>query len=112
MRDPQGRLIHSWRAGKGNVARLLEDYACVARALVDLYETDFDPTDLTWATQLAGRAIERFEDRDSGGFFSTPPNQPAFLVKRTPCVSVGVEPSRVCLSSAFAVAEAIPIIRG
>ena len=41
----------------------LDDYACLINALVDLYETAFDPADLTWAAQLAERAIELFEDR-------------------------------------------------
>jgi uncharacterized protein YyaL (SSP411 family) len=60
-------------------------------ALVDLYETDFDPADLAWAARLAERAIERFED-PAGGFFSTPVGQ-SDLVLRLKDDYDGAEPS-------------------
>jgi uncharacterized protein YyaL (SSP411 family) len=49
----------------------LDDYAFLCLAMLDLYETDFDSRDLQFAVTLAEKAIELFEDRGNGGFFST-----------------------------------------
>ena len=71
MRDGEGGLLHSWRGGQAKVGGFLEDYANLIAALVDLYETDFDPQWLHEADALAGRMLERFADVKEGGFFTT-----------------------------------------
>ena len=63
----------------------------MVNALIDLYETEFNPDDLAWATRLAERAIELFED-PAGGFFSTSANQ-SDLVLRLKDDYDGAEPS-------------------
>jgi uncharacterized protein YyaL (SSP411 family) len=70
MRDADGNLQHSWRAGLARVPGLLEDYACLLRALVDLYAVDFDTRWLGAADQLAQRLLRDFHDPEHGGFFS------------------------------------------
>ncbi len=55
----------------GNVPAMLDDYACFANALVDLYETDFDSSWLTQAVVLTEIMLRRFYDAAAGGFFMT-----------------------------------------
>ncbi len=68
-------LLRRYRDGDAAIEGFLDDYAFLALALIDMYETTFDPADLAWAERLAERAIELFEDREHGGFFSTEARQ-------------------------------------
>ena len=86
-----GTLLRRYRDGDSAIAAFLDDYACMTNALVDLYETDFDLAHLTWAEELAARAILLFAD-PNGGFFSTPENQ-SDLVLRLKDDYDGAEPS-------------------
>ena len=72
-RDSDVTLLRRFRDGEAAVEGFLDDYAFVALALIDIYETGFDPADLDWAVTLAERAMELFEDREEGGFFSSRP---------------------------------------
>jgi len=65
------RLLRRYRDGESAVDGFLDDYALLISALVDMYETSFEAGYLEWAKLLAARAIELFEDRERGGFFST-----------------------------------------
>ncbi len=91
-READSTLLRRYRDGDAAIEAFLDDYACLIHALVDLYETAFDPDDLAWASQLAGRAIAMFEDRDGGGFFSSPAGQ-SDLVLRLKDDYDGAEPS-------------------
>jgi len=90
-RESDSTLLRRYRDGDAAIEAFLDDYAFLLNALVDLYETDFDPADLAWAARLAERAIERFED-PAGGFFSTPVGQ-SDLVLRLKDDYDGAEPS-------------------
>ena len=85
-------LLRRYRDGDAAIGAFLDDYSSLIHALVDLYETAFDPADLTWASQLAERALMLFEDKDGGGFFSSPANQ-SDLVLRLKDDYDGAEPS-------------------
>jgi uncharacterized protein YyaL (SSP411 family) len=61
----------SWRAGHAALDAYLDDYAFLARGLLDLYEAGFDPAHLAEARRLALAMLERFEDPARGGFFFT-----------------------------------------
>ena len=87
-----GKLLRRYRDGEGAIAGFLDDYAFFIRALVDLYEADFDGTHLHNAKELAERMIELFEDRENGGFFSTAEGDPS-LVMRIKEDYDGAEPS-------------------
>jgi hypothetical protein len=91
-REGEGVLFRRYRDGDAAIEAFLDDYACLINALVDLYETEFNPADLRWATQLAERAIALFEDKEGGGFFSSPANQ-SDLVLRLKDDYDGAEPS-------------------
>ena len=56
----EGRLYRIWAGGKASVPAFLDDYAFLANALLDLFETDFDPYWLTEARRLVDRMEELF----------------------------------------------------
>jgi uncharacterized protein YyaL (SSP411 family) len=91
-READSTLLRRYREGEAAVEGFLDDYALLANGLLDLYETSFDRRDLDWAARLAERAIELFEDREQGGFFSTPKGGPE-LVLRLKDDYDGAEPS-------------------
>ncbi len=85
-------LLRRYRDGEAAIDGFLDDYAFLINGLLDLYETNFDREDLTWAARLADRAIELFEDPEKGGFFSTAAGG-AELVLRLKDDYDGAEPS-------------------
>ncbi len=91
-REEDQTLLRRYRGGEAAIDGFLDDYAFVALALLDMYETTFDAADLRWAQKLASRAMELFEDREQGGFFSTEDAQ-ADLVLRLKDDYDGAEPS-------------------
>jgi uncharacterized protein YyaL (SSP411 family) len=64
-------LLRRFRDGESAIDGFLDDYACSILGFLDLYETRFEPADFQFAVRLAERALELFEDRENGGFFST-----------------------------------------
>jgi uncharacterized protein YyaL (SSP411 family) len=91
--DPEsGTLLRRFRDGEAHHPAHLEDYAYLARGLCDLYEAGFETRWLEWATQLTETQIEKFWDKDGGGFFDTSGNDPSIIL-RTREVHDGAEPS-------------------
>jgi uncharacterized protein len=91
-READSTLLRRYRDGDAAIEAFLDDYAALINALLDLYETAFDPADVTWAAQLAERALALFQDTEGGGFFSSPANQ-GDLVLRLKDDYDGAEPS-------------------
>ncbi len=91
-RESDATLLRRYRDGDSAIEGFLDDYAFLALALIDMYQTSFDAADLAWAARLAERAMELFEDRELGGFFSTPAAK-ADLVLRLKDDYDGAEPS-------------------
>jgi uncharacterized protein YyaL (SSP411 family) len=69
--EDRGVLLRRYRDGEAAIDGFLDDYAFFALAMLDLYETSFDPADFAFAVRLADRAIALFEDSENGAFFST-----------------------------------------
>lgn len=66
-----GRLQASFRAGRARFPAYLDDHALLLDALLELLQQRWDPQHLAFATWLAEELLERFEDRDQGGFWFT-----------------------------------------
>ncbi|NIL99927.1 MAG: DUF255 domain-containing protein [Acidobacteria bacterium] len=64
-----GRLRATWRQGTAALNGYLDDYAFLGRALLDLYETDFDRGWLDHSVSIARTMLDRFGDAERGGFF-------------------------------------------
>ena len=64
-------LFRTYRHGKRKIPAYLDDYANVANAFVDLYETTFDVKWLEASDILAKKMIELFWDSEDHGFYAT-----------------------------------------
>jgi uncharacterized protein YyaL (SSP411 family) len=71
MSTEGGGVRRAWRDGVARVGGFLEDYAFLANAHLDLYESGFERRDLERATRLVEHILERFSAED-GGFYFTP----------------------------------------
>jgi hypothetical protein len=71
LRDADGRLLRTWKDGRGHIDAYLDDHAHLLGALTNLYEATFEPRWYAEAVTLADTLIERFADREHGGFFTT-----------------------------------------
>jgi hypothetical protein len=78
---PQGRLHRIWSQGQVSVPAFLEDYAFLANACLDLFETDFDPEWLAAARQLAEEMEDLFLDPADGAYFYVARDQETALVR-------------------------------
>jgi uncharacterized protein YyaL (SSP411 family) len=85
------KLLRRYRDGESAIPAFLDDYANLANALIDLYETEFDARHLKWGETLAEQVIAQFAD-PAGGFFSTPEGQ-SDLVLRLKDDYDGAEPA-------------------
>jgi uncharacterized protein YyaL (SSP411 family)/aryl-alcohol dehydrogenase-like predicted oxidoreductase len=77
---PDGRLLRTWRAGHAHLDAYLEDYACLADALLDLYEAGAPERYLREAERLASLLRADFAAED-GGFYSTASGHEALIVR-------------------------------
>ena len=66
-----GRLLAASRDGKAQLPAYLDDHALLIDAILALLTVRFDASALAFAAQLADALLERFEDREHGGFFFT-----------------------------------------
>jgi uncharacterized protein len=82
LRDDQGRLLRTWKDGRGRLNAYLEDHAFLLEALLTLYESSFDPRWFGAARDLADTMIERFGDEENGGFFETSADHERLLTRR------------------------------
>ena len=62
----------------------LEDYGLLAGAMIDLYEASLDPRYLLHARAFAGAILDRFLDRDGGGFFFTSDDHEQLIARTKP----------------------------
>jgi uncharacterized protein YyaL (SSP411 family) len=82
LRDGEGRLLRSWKDGSGRLDAYLEDHAFLLESLLTLYEATGDPRWYAEAATLADVLIERFEDPERGGFFTTASDHERLAARR------------------------------
>jgi uncharacterized protein YyaL (SSP411 family) len=66
-----GKLLATCKDGKAHLNAYLDDHAFLLNAALELLRTGYRSIDLTFAVQLADALLERFEDKQDGGFFFT-----------------------------------------
>src|SRR5207237_1448280 len=66
-----GRVLRTYKDGRGRLNGYLEDYTFLADGLLALYEADLQPRWFTEARRLMDEAIKLFADNQQGGFFDT-----------------------------------------
>ncbi|XBI68060.1 hypothetical protein VPH35_047320 [Triticum aestivum] len=75
------RLHHSYRNGPAKAPGFLDDYAFLINALLDLYEYGGKIEWLLWAVELQVIQDELFLDKQGGGYFNTPGEDPSVLLR-------------------------------
>jgi uncharacterized protein len=85
-------LRRSYKDGVARFNAYLEDYALGADAMLDLYTATLDARYIAHARALAAAMLERFLDRDKGGFFFTSDDHEP-LITRTKAAFDGSTPS-------------------
>jgi uncharacterized protein len=76
-----GRLRRSYREGRATGTGYLDDYANVAHGLYELHVATGDLRWLEESRRLALLAVELFRDHERGGFFLTPSDGEALVVR-------------------------------
>src|SRR4029077_14691976 len=82
MTMPHGGVYRAWRDGVAKVPGFLDDYAFLANALLDLYESAFVPRYLERAMQLVDLIFEKFWD--DGLYFTPRDGEPLVHRPRAP----------------------------
>jgi uncharacterized protein len=91
LRRPDGTLYAVWREGRARLPGYLDDYAFLARGLLDLHDATGEPQWLQAAAALV-RAAEPLRDAAAGGYFFTAAGQRDLIV-RTKSLDDGALPS-------------------
>jgi uncharacterized protein YyaL (SSP411 family) len=81
-----GRLYACHAGGVAKFLAYLDDHAFLLDALLAMLRVRWNPRDLDWAVALADVLLERFEDREQGGFFFTAHNAEALPQRPKPYV--------------------------
>ncbi len=82
MRDPEGRLLRTWKGGEGRLNAYLEDHAFLVEALLRLYEATLEVRWFDAARETADAMIARFADEERGGFFTTSSDHEELIARR------------------------------
>ncbi|WP_224484356.1 thioredoxin domain-containing protein [Robertkochia aurantiaca] len=88
----EGALKRNRIDGQSNTPAMLDDYAFLAKALIDLYETDFEIQWLESAKTVTDYAIAHFYNDESGIFYYTG-DSGSDLITRNVELEDGVTPS-------------------
>jgi len=67
LRDDTGRLLRRFRDGEAALPAYVDDYAFFVWGLLELYETDFNVSDLESAIGMSREMLNLFWDDESGG---------------------------------------------
>ncbi|MHC5023999.1 MAG: DUF255 domain-containing protein [Planctomycetota bacterium] len=81
MRDAEGGLLRSYRAGRARIPAFLEDYAFFVKGLLALHRTTGESRWLQDAAALAEAAKQRFWDPAGGAYFDTRADQSDLFVR-------------------------------
>jgi uncharacterized protein YyaL (SSP411 family) len=81
MTRADGRLLHSWRAGRARNPATIDDYANLCRAALALHEATGNPDLLTRARDWLAIIDRDYWDERGGGYFFTSKDTKALLVR-------------------------------
>ncbi len=82
MRREDGRLLHTYRAGRARLDAYLDDYANLIDGLTRLYEATGEPRWIESALELTRVLIDEFSDPAHGGFFYTGHHHEALIARQ------------------------------
>ena len=67
----EGRLVATCKDGKAHIMAYLDDYVFLIDGILELLQARWRREDLEFAIQLLDVVLEKFEDREAGGFYFT-----------------------------------------
>lgn len=76
------RPFHTWKDGQLQYQAVLDDYAFLITALVDIWQITFNSTYLTLAEKYTQQVLSYFHDQDSGLFFFTASDQTDVVMRK------------------------------
>ncbi|MEZ5564662.1 MAG: thioredoxin domain-containing protein [Gammaproteobacteria bacterium] len=79
-----GQLKATYKNGRARLNAYLDDYAFLLDGIVELLQTRWTTAHLQFAVALADGLLERFEDRDNGGFWFTSHDHETLLHRSKP----------------------------
>ncbi len=74
-----GTLLATFKDGRAHLNAYLDDHAFLLAALLEMMQARFRREDLDFATALAEALLDRFEDKENGGFFFTAHDHEALI---------------------------------
>jgi uncharacterized protein YyaL (SSP411 family) len=74
-----GKLLATCKDGKAHLNAYLDDHAFLLNAALELMQAEFRSSDLDFAVLLADALLERFEDKQNGGFYFTSHDHEALI---------------------------------
>ncbi|MEO7385307.1 MAG: thioredoxin domain-containing protein [Gammaproteobacteria bacterium] len=84
------RLLATFKDGRARLNGYLDDYAFLLDAVVELLQTRWNSEHLAFAIWLADGLLERFEDREDGGFWFTSHDHEELLHRSKPMADEAV----------------------
>ena len=96
------RLLATCKDGRARLNGYLDDYAFLLDAVVELLQTRWNTGHVEFATFLADGLLERFEDRENGGFWFTSHDHEALLHRSKPLADEAVPSGNGVAASALA----------
>jgi hypothetical protein len=82
LRAADGHLLRTYNRGRAGLNAYLEDHAYLLEALLALYEASFEQRWFGAAREIATTMIDRFGDREGGGFFTTSVDHEQLIARR------------------------------
>ena len=80
----EGRLLSGIKDGRPHPHRYLDDHVFLIDGLLELLQARFRPQDLAFAAELADTLLTDFQDPLDGGFFLTPADHEALILRPKP----------------------------
>ena len=75
-------LLHSWRDGRAQYAAVLDDYAFLIAALLDIWQITFNSRYLTLAEKYTEQVLSYFHDAETGMFFLTAAGESDVILRK------------------------------
>jgi uncharacterized protein YyaL (SSP411 family) len=76
LRQENGRLLRTWKAGEAKLHGYLEDYGYLIEGLLELYQTTFDPRWFVAAQELAETMIAHYQSPEDEFFDKSDDHEP------------------------------------
>ena len=87
-----GKLYATWKDGVAKYPAYLDDYAYLIDGLLALLSVSWRDEDARFVTSLADILLERFEDRDAGGFYFTGDDHETLIYRPKPTLDDALPP--------------------